>query len=197
MDFKERFGVSPPVKYIEENVIAPRYKSDYKRKYAKFYRGYKQQLSKTRKKQFDAFYNYLKNHENDLKYCKRFDLRYISKKVGYGVFAKEDIAPYSTLHQYIGEIIPTEKLKEQHDSTFSFELFPDYSIDAMKKGNWTRFMNHADVGKPTNNALVWEYYTKDAPRLIFTSGPRGIKKGAQILYSYGEEYWENRKSLAL
>jgi SET domain-containing protein len=197
MDFKERFKTSPPVRYIEESALKDRYKSDFKRKYAKFYKSYKEVLSETRKKQFEAFFRNLERLPNDLKYCSRVSLRYISKKVGYGVFAKEDIAPYSVLHHYVGEIIPTKNLKAEHDSTFSWELFPDYSIDAMKKGNWCRFMNHCDVGKPGNNAVVWEYYTKDAPYIVFTSGPRGIKKGAQILYSYGEEYWSERKSLNL
>jgi len=196
MDFIERFNTKPPVKYIEENVIAKRYAADYKQKYDRFFKKYKQKLSKTRRKQFDAFLKYIKKH-GDLKYCKRIDLRYISKKVGYGVFAKEDIPPYSTLHHYIGEIIPSNKLNPDHDSTFSFELFDDYSIDAMKKGNWTRFMNHSDVGEPTNNVTVWEYYTKDGPEIIFTSGPRPIKKGTQLLYSYGEEYWEDKKALKL
>lgn len=197
MDFKERFKTSPPVKYIEENVIKPRYAKRFKTAYAKFIKSYKPSLSKTRRKQIEAFYRNLKKLPNDMKYCERVSLRFINKKVGYGVFAKEDIPPYSILHHYVGELLPTDILNPDHDSTFSFEHFDEFSIDAMKEGNWTRFMNHSDIGEPSNNVVVWEYYAKDMPRIVFTAGVRGIKKGAQLLYSYGEEYWENKKSIDL
>lgn len=196
MDFKERFNIVPPVKYMEKESIRKSYQADYVKTYSKFFKKYKPTLSKTRKKQFDAYFRRLEK-EGDLRYCNRVSLEYISKKVGYGIFAKEDIAPYSVICHYVGEIIPTKNIKEKHDSTFSFEHFDDYSIDGMKKGNWARFMNHSDLGTDSNNVTVWEYYKKDGPKIVFTAGPRGIKKGAQLLYSYGEEYWEDRKALDL
>ncbi|MCH9811969.1 SET domain-containing protein [bacterium] len=197
MNFKERFNITPPVKYIEEESIRKSYIEDFHKKYKAFYKKYKPTLSKTRKKQFDAYFRRLARDGNDLHYCSRVSLKYISKQLGHGIFAKEDIAPYSVLCHYVGEIIPTKNLKVEHDSTFSFEHFEPYSIDAMKKGNWARFMNHSDLGTPSNNVTVWEYYTEDGPKIFFTAGPRGIKKGAQLLYSYGEEYWENKKALDL
>ncbi|MCH9616726.1 MAG: hypothetical protein SP4CHLAM5_02610 [Chlamydiia bacterium] len=197
MDFKERFKVKPPVKYIEKESVSKTHLADYQRVYAKFFKKFTPNLSKTRTKQFTAYFNKLAKAGNDLAYCKRVSLKYISKQVGYGVFAKEDIPPYSVLCHYVGVVIPTKNLKAAHDSTFSFEHFPKYSIDAMNKGNWARFMNHSDLGTKANNVTVWEYYSEDGPKIVFTSGSKGIKKGAQLLYSYGEEYWEDRKALPL
>lgn len=197
MNFKDRFNIDPPVKYIEEESIHKAYLSDYQGLYNKFFKNFTPSLSKTRTKQFIAYFKKLEKAGNDLAYCKRVSLKYISKKVGYGVFAKEDIPPYSVLCHYVGVVIPTKNLKAEHDSSFSFEHFPNYSIDAMKKGNWARFMNHSDLGSATNNVTVWEYYSPHGPKIVFTSGAKGIKKGAQLLYSYGEEYWEDRKALSL
>ena len=127
---------------------------------------------------------------SDERYCKRVSIRYINKTVGYGVFAKEDIAPYSTLHHYAGILTVDDKLNEEDDSTFAFSELKKYSIDAMREGNWTRFMNHANERDCKNNVVPWEYYHKEGPRIVFTAGVRGIKKGEQLLYSYGEDYWE-------
>ncbi len=195
--FEDRFGVNPPVKYMEEYEINSLYRTDFKRSYKEKYKKLSDTLTKTRKKQFEAYFRNLDKRGSDHFYSRRVFLRYISKKVGYGVFANADIPPYSTLCHYVGKVILTKNLKPDHDSTFSFNHFEKYSIDAMKKGNWARFMNHSDLNSPTNNVLVWEYYSKDSPYIVFTSGHKGIKKGTQLLYSYGEEYWKDRKSLKL
>jgi SET domain-containing protein len=197
MDFKERFGVKPPVKYLEKTIIAERYKEAFLEKYSNFFKKYKEKNSKTRIKQLKAFLKKLNKADSDLNWCKRVSLKFINKQVGYGVFAKCEIPPYSTLHEYVGELVPTEKLKESHDCSFSFEYFPEFCIDAMKKGNWTRFMNHCERDDPANNVIVWEFYTKDGPHIIFTTGNKRVKKGAQLLYSYGDEYWENKTFLKL
>ncbi len=197
MGFKELFGVKSPVIYIEAIALKKCHLSNFKKLYDKYYKKCKAKLSKTRKSKFEAYFRNLVRTGNDFNYSKRISIKYINSKVGYGIFAKESIAPYSTLTHYVGEMLPTKLLKESHDSTFSFEHFPDFSIDAMKKGNWARFMNHADLGKKSNNVVVWEYYTKKSPFILFTAGHRGIKKGEQLLYSYGEEYWAERKSLNL
>jgi hypothetical protein len=192
--FEGRFGVTPKVKYIEEYEINSRYCADFKRSYKEISRP---KITKTRQKQFEAYFRNLKKRGSDYFYSKRVCLKYINKKVGYGVFANVDIPPYSTLCHYVGKVILTKNLKAEHDSTFSFNHFEKYSIDAMKKGNWARFMNHSDLNAPSNNVLVWEYYAKDFPYIVFTSGHKRIKKGTQLLYSYGEEYWKDRKSLKL
>jgi len=197
MGFKELFGVKPPVTYIDTIALKKCYLPTFKKQYEKCYKKCKTSLSLTRTKKFEAYFRKLERAGNDHSYTKRIQLRYINPKVRYGVFAKEAIAPYSTLTHYVGEMIPTKLLKVDHDCSFSFEHFPHFSIDAMKMGNWARFMNHADAGKPSNNVVVWEYYTEKSPYIVFTAGRKGIKKGQQLLYNYGHEYWQERTSIDL
>ena len=86
------------------------------------------------------------------------------------------------------------EINPSHDSTFSFTDLKNYSIDAMKAGNWTRFINHGDEKSPRTNAIPWETYIEDfGPRIVLTAGTHGIKQGEQILYSYGDSYWEGKR----
>lgn len=191
-DFTDYFGANPPVLYIRRPLLAKKYARNFRKKYDSFYKKHRSKLSKTRKHHLDIFFRRFDKLEDDSYFNDKVHLRYISKKIGYGVFAKQYIPPYTTLQLYSGEVIPTKKLNADHDSTFSFEFFEDYSIDAMHKGNWTRFMNHSDISSSNCNVCVWEYYRKDLPYIVFSSGKNGIQKGDQLLYSYGEEYWEDR-----
>lgn len=192
--FKQRFKINTPIEYLAYTKVDPKIDERFKKYYKRLLSRLKPDISKHRKAMFDRFLRELAKEDGDAKFCSRVDIRYISKKVGYGVFAKEDIPPYSTLHHYTGLLIHDDDLDPDHDSTFSFSGIKSYSLDALNMGNWTRFMNHSDLGSETNNVVAWEYYHKEMPYIIFTAGPRGIKKGDQLLYSYGDEYWEDKKN---
>ncbi|PCI78051.1 hypothetical protein COB21_01815 [Candidatus Aerophobetes bacterium] len=192
--FKARFNIKTPINYLPYSEVDPKIQDRFQKYYKRRLSSINPDISKYRKAKFDSFLRELAKDGGDEKYCKRVAIKYISKKVGYGVFAKEDIAPYSTLHHYTGLLVHDDDLDSDHDSTFSFSGINSYSLDALNRGNWTRFMNHSDLGTPTNNVVAWEYYTKQMPYIIFTSGPRGIKKGDQLLYSYGDEYWEEKQT---
>ena len=84
-----------------------------------------------------------------------------------------------------------------YSAWISFTDYKTFSIDAAHNGNWARFMNHAEETSSKNNAIPWEHYLEEGPRIVFTSGARGIKKGEQILYSYGDEYWNEKKCVIL
>ncbi len=191
-DFKKKFGVKTPIYYLQDVSVDKEVAEKFQRAWKRFRKKADPIVSKTREKQFDAFFRQLKKDGTDDRYCKRVTIRHISSKVGSGVFATEDIPPYSTLHHYAGVLMWDDEINPDHDSTFSFSDLKNYSIDAMKSGNWTRFMNHSDEGSETNNVIPWEYYSEEGPRIVFTSGAHGIKKGEQLLYSYGESYWEEK-----
>ena len=188
--FKERFGIETPINYFSDVKVEQKIQKRFERAWKRFYGKASSLLSKTRQKQFDAYFRQMEKEGGDERYCRRVSIRFINKKVGYGVFAKEDIPPYSTLHHYAGVLTVDDHIDSDADSTFGFSDLKKYSIDAMNGGNWTRFMNHADERHPTNNVVPWEYYHKEGPRIVFTSGCCGIKKGDQLLYSYGEDYWK-------
>ena len=195
--FKKRFGIKTPIQYLEDMEVDQKVADRFKRSWKRFLPKAKPIISEYRGDRFDAFFRQLKIDGTDERYCCRVTIRYISRKVGYGVFATEDIAPYSTLHHYAGLLMLDDDIDLDHDSTFSFTDYKTYSIDAMKKGNWTRFMNHGSELLPTTNVIPWEHYISEGPRVVFTTGRFGIKKGEQLLYSYGDDYWVDRKFVFL
>nr|NGX50825.1 hypothetical protein [Chlamydiota bacterium] len=165
----------------------------FERSWRRFYNKAESLLSESREERFDSFFQQLELDGCDERYTRRVTIRFINPVVGYGVFAKEAIPPYSTLNHYTGLLMVDDDIKEEHDSTFSFTDYKTFSIDALKYGNWCRFMNHCAEREANNNAIPWEYYHEDGPKIVFTSGSRGIKKGEQILYSYGDDYWKEKE----
>ena len=195
--FKRNFGIKTPIVYLQDLELPQIEKEHFNRSWKKFYKKAKSPLSDSRLSRFEAFFRQLEKDGSDERYSRRIEIRFIDHLVGYGVFAKEPIPPYSTLCHYTGVFKLDHEIDPDHDSTFSFTEYKTYSIDAAEKGNWARFMNHAGEKESVNNAIPWEYYHEKGPRIVFTSGPRGIKRGAQILYSYGDEYWEQKESICL
>lgn len=188
--FKERFGISTPIKYMHELSVEPKWEKSYNRAWKKFQKETEPTGSLLRRKRFDNLLRKIDKLSDDLPFTTRFDIRYIGKNVGYGVFAKERIAPYSVLNSYAGLLRPDKAIATDNDSTFMFSDFPSFSIDAEKQGNWCRFMNHSPPRHRHTNVVAWEHYSDWGPRIIFTASRHGIKKGAQLLYSYGDSYWE-------
>jgi len=180
------FKIKTKIRYTPDVIVYPKHKASFQKDWKKFYRPKKNTAGKTRQKQFQAFFDRLKKVGNEEKYCERISIRFISPKVGYGVFAKVNIAPYSILNHYTGVLKKDASIGFSSKSTFSFPEFPKYSIDGQKVGNWCRFMNHANKG----NVVPWEYYLPEGPRIIFTASSKGIKKGEQLCYSYGDDYWD-------
>lgn len=189
--FEKKFRIKTPIKYLDDVEIEKGKKKLFETKWKRAYKRANDDLSETRRKAFEAYFRRF-HREGDAFYTKRLSIRYLGPKVGYGVFAKEAIAPYSTLGHYVGIFRLDQEISEKSDSTFSFGDFPLFSIDAKKAGNWVRFMNHSELGDPKTNVVAWEYYTKEYPYIVVTAGPRGIKKGAQLLYSYGDKYWHDK-----
>ena len=195
MIFKQRFKIDTSIQYLEDMEVFKKIEKKFIRSWKRFYNKATPIISPYREKRFEAFFRQLEKDNSDERYCSKVKIRFINPIVGYGIFAKEAIAPYSTLHHYAGVLMIDKEINPEYDSTFSFTHYKTYSINAMKKGNWTRFMNHGPEGHPKTNVIPWEYYHPNGPRIVFTSGRFGIKKGAQLLYSYGDAYWENRKFL--
>lgn len=122
-------------------------------------------------------------------YTQKIAVKYISKRVGYGVFAKEDI-PSGVVGIYTGELKKVSRYAESR-YLFSFitKALNNIMIDGEKKGNWTSFINHNSSESKKTNLVVKEYFYKGLPYIIFWA-PKKIKKGSQLLYDYGESYWE-------
>lgn len=197
MTFERRFKIKTDIEYLEDLEVEPKSERGFKRSWNRFFPRAKSIISPYRADRFDAFFHQLTVDGTDERYCRRVVIKDVGKGVGFGVFALKEIPPYSTLHHYTGVLTFEENLDPDHDSTFSFTDYRTYSIDAMKKGNWTRFMNHSAEGDTHTNVIPWEHYLPEGPRVVFTSGRHGIKRGKQLLYSYGDEYWMNKEFVNL
>jgi len=195
--FKKYFGIETPIVYLEDIKIQKRIEERFKRSWKRFYKKAKPLISDFRMERFNSFFRQLEKDGTDERYNRRVTIHFINSVVGYGVFAKENIPPYSTLIHYTGILMLDTEINPKHDSTFAFTDYKNYSIDGANYGNWARFMNHCPEREKGNNAIPWEYYMEKGPRIVFTSGSRGIKKGEQILYSYGDDYWAEKKCLKL
>lgn len=195
--FRKKFGIRTSIVYVPDVVFDPKIQDVFEKTWKRFYKKAKPLVSKTRKKSLDACIKKIQKTGDDEEYCKRVFIKYISKVVGYGVFAKEDIPPYSVLNHYSGMLCLDKEIDPENDSTFSFTDFSKFSIDGKNFGNWTRFMNHGNLKDPGTNVVPWELYTISGPRIVFTSGSRGIVKGEQLLYSYGDFYWDDESDESL
>lgn len=73
-----------------------------------------------------------------------------SRVAGWGLYNKHALKKGDYIHEYIGELIPhneAERRGEIYDhrnQTYIFDMSTDYAVDALKKGNKTRYINHSD-----------------------------------------------------
>lgn len=107
---------------------------------------------------------------------------------GYGVFALEDIPSGTFVDEYMGEVIDqSEMIKRMKkvlykDNNYMVQLKHDEVIDATRRGNITRFINHSC--EPNCVAEKWNVLGES--RMGFFS-KQFIKKGEEITFDYSFE----------
>ena len=70
-------------------------------------------------------------------------------------------------------------------STYTFELYGGYLIDATYSGNYASFINHSC--DPNSFALQWDHKGYDR---IFIFARKRITAGTEITYDYNEGYYD-------
>ncbi|KAL9655428.1 hypothetical protein ABK040_016841 [Willaertia magna] len=112
-----------------------------------------------------------------------------SGEKGYGLFSKEDIIPKGKfIIEYVGEVID-EKIYKQRQSEYDGErhyyflsIAPNQIIDASRKGNVARFINHSC--EP--NAVLQKWTIGHQSRIgVFAL--RDIEKDEEITFDYAFE----------
>ena len=121
-----------------------------------------------------------------------FEIKRMSARMGYGVFARADLLPRAFIGEYTG-YVRRKKLLFAKSSDYCFGLetnmgWPGYVIDAEKGGNMTRFLNHSE----TPNLEPVAIFHKGLIRIILRTLHR-IAKGQQLTYDYGVDYWLKRE----
>ncbi len=117
-------------------------------------------------------------------------IQYLDEQLGYGVIAEQKIRPCAFVGEYTG-IIQERKSKLLKDKEYClrynvWEGKKNYCIDAERKGNFTRFINHSD--KP--NLGLQSVYWRGIPRMIFVA-LKEIPAGKQLTFDYGAEFWKD------
>ncbi len=114
----------------------------------------------------------------------------------YGLFATRKIPPRTLILDYIGEV----HCDDRPDSDYDLSLYrtPDYisvGIDAQHAGNEARFINDYRGVKGKPNAAFQERRTESGElRMSVWSGAEALKKGDELLVSYGKSWWRERQS---
>ncbi len=129
-------------------------------------------------------------------------VKWVSDKIGYGLFAKQDIPAQHLIAEYAGVISHKDKIRNKtwswkHPSGGKFlDKYPtDMSLNGYNFGNETRFINHGiDPERGYPNCKTEFAYIDGTWRLLYVT-KRYIKKDEEILVSYGITYWRKRELL--
>lgn len=120
-------------------------------------------------------------------------IKWIDEQMGYGLFAEADIAYGAFIGEYTGLVRRLVRL--QHDQNAYCLHYPTrfwslwyMAVDALHEGNVTRFINHSD--KPNIEPLC--LVDRGLLRQVFVA-LRPIKKGEQLTFNYGSDYWLKRR----
>jgi len=139
--------------------------------------------------------------EYSKKYCKQIrdghtapiSVRFVSDKVGYGVFAEAPIKKGQMIGEYTGVIKDSIFVK---DTMYSW-IYPlkedefgnpvKVELDAKYEGNEMRYVNHSENKNSKKIDVLCDGFWHEVYVAI-----RDIAKGKQITVSYGSKYWKSR-----
>ena len=103
---------------------------------------------------------------------------------GQGLFALQDIPWGVKIIQYSGEQISDAEANNRIDrgADAIFELAIDKNIDGRSDGSLAQFINH---NRKAPNCFV----LRDGGKLWIVAGISGIKRGQELTYDYGTDYF--------
>jgi SET domain-containing protein len=103
---------------------------------------------------------------------------------GQGLFALRDIPWGVKIIQYSGERINDAEANDRIDSGADaiFELARNHNIDGRSNGSPAQFINH---DRKAPNCFV----LRDGGEIWIIAGINGIKRGQELTYDYGTDYF--------
>ena len=120
-----------------------------------------------------------------------FYIEKVNSLVGYGVFAKDFIPYLGYIGEYAGELRARKGRKDrENDYIFGYMVGmfrAPWIVDASKKGNFTRFLNHSFYPNISSRGVVVD----EIYHIIFFAN-KSIVAGEQLTYDYGPTYWNKR-----
>lgn len=137
------------------------------------------------------FGSYFKK-EMEASYFPDVVLRYINPTLGWGVFAEKNFRKTEFIAEYSGLLRKSRRSDKTNAYCFEYTLAngvkTPYTIDAQDKGGLARFLNHS-----TTPNVLSVLATRGFVSHVILITQREIKKGEQLCYDYGEDYWLYRE----
>ncbi|PFH49202.1 hypothetical protein AMATHDRAFT_148175 [Amanita thiersii Skay4041] len=112
----------------------------------------------------------------------------------YGLFAAKKIPPRTHIIDYIGEVHCNDRPDSDYDlSLYRFQDGTSVGIDGDSMGNEARFINdYRGIKNKPNAMFVDARHTSGELRIGVWSLHEEIRKGEEILVSYGKSWWRAR-----
>jgi SET domain-containing protein len=112
----------------------------------------------------------------------------------HGLFAARKIPAHTLIVEYIGEVHSDERRASDYDiSLYRFSGGENVGVDATTMGNEARFVNDYRGIRPKPNAHFADRWTAGGDlRMGIWSLASGIRKGEEIVVSYGKSWWAAR-----
>ncbi|KAI8343147.1 hypothetical protein BC941DRAFT_410540 [Chlamydoabsidia padenii] len=110
----------------------------------------------------------------------------------YGLVAAQNLAPRQLILDYLG-VVEYKSYSSSSDYVLRYGI--DLSIDAEKWGNEARFFNDFRGVATGPNVCFLNYLDERTERIrvgVFVLGNKKIKKGEELLVTYGKSFWSNR-----
>lgn len=122
-------------------------------------------------------------------------IRWIDNTLGYGLFVETALEPGAFIGEYTGVVRKINRFHSdsneycfQYPSRFS--LFNYHVIDSLREGNILRFLNHSDIPNLKPVCVV----DRNLVHVVLIA-KRKIKKGEQLTFDYGKDYWKRRRKI--
>ncbi|KAG9051074.1 hypothetical protein FS837_012581 [Tulasnella sp. UAMH 9824] len=120
-----------------------------------------------------------------------------------GLFASQKIPPSTHILDYLGEVHSDERVESDYDLSLlqlpspllenDAETFISIGVDAMRMGNEARFINdYRGTGVAKPNVDFREREVDGELRMSVWSCAHGLRKGEELLVSYGKSWWKAR-----
>jgi hypothetical protein len=121
----------------------------------------------------------------------KVSVRWTDDKIGWGLFAERDFQTMEFIAEYSGLVRARSKKDSKNAYCFEYLLIPDeetpYLIDAQDQGGISRYINH----HPNPNLSSTFTLIEEIPHVILYTC-KSIKKGEQLCFDYGPDYWKKR-----
>lgn len=103
------------------------------------------------------------------------------KGAGFGLKTEDDIRRGAFVIEYYGPILKVDDA-DQKGGKYLFELNDKYIVDGTPRYNLARYINHSC--RPNCE-------TDTIGRRVYVYAKRNIKKGEELTYDYGKEYFND------